>query len=352
MDGRPPGFVYWFAMRHAVRLLLLLPVLAAVALSCDKATPTAPSGSTLAISASPSKIGLTGTSTITVIGRQPNGSAMREGTEIRLSASIGSIEPLVLMNNDGVATATLRGDGRKGAATVAAQTGTASGGGGGAAGTGSSTGSLSVSTTVQIGETDDTKPTLIVSASPSTVPVGGSSRITIIARNSDGSAAAAGQTVILTTTFGTLNPSRPTTQSDGTATSTLNVGNESGTAKVTAILGTSEAATVDVTIRDAATDIELLPDVVNLSPSGGSLTFQAFVINSQNQPIAGAAVNFSSIGTLEGGNVAFTDSTGTATKKITYTQDDLRGLTTFNVKASTPGSTGSLIDDTSKVNVQ
>ena len=320
---------------------MLLAVLFVPVLGCDKATPVAPEGTILTVSASPSKIGPNGASTITVVGRKPNGSALNPGTEIRFSTTLGSVTPPVAETQDGVATATLIADGRIGAAevTVAAASTTAK-------------------VSVQIGETDTTKPTLLVSVSPSTVPVEGQATITVIARGSDGSLLGAGHEIILTTTLGSLSPSRPTTRSDGTATATLRAGKEAGTATVTAILGSSAAATATVTIRDAATDIAIQanPATVSRSATTTEIILSAFVTNSLGQPLNGAPVTFfSEVGTLEDTNVEFTDSTGRAEKKLTVRSQDLPAAppvsTTFTVRATTPGGTGTLIEDEETIRV-
>lgn len=203
MDAPPPRFVYWNAMKYVMRPLLLSLVFVAV-LGCDKATPTAPSGSTLAISASPSVIGLNGTSTITVIGRQPNGSPMREGTEVRLSSTLGTVTPLVTFNRDGNAIATLRGDGRTGAATVTAQAGTATGGttGGEGGSGGTSSGSLSVQTTVQIGEAATS---ITLQATPTNIPSTGNSTVQLLAVvRGSGGRPLANAAVNFQTEYGTL----------------------------------------------------------------------------------------------------------------------------------------------------
>lgn len=113
-------------------------------LACDSATPTAPSGTILTITASPSQISLNGTSQITVIGRRPDGNPLNPGTEVFFSTNLGSITPAVTtVDGAGVATATLRGDGRVGTANVVASVTVNSGGGGGGEGGeggGSSTG--------------------------------------------------------------------------------------------------------------------------------------------------------------------------------------------------------------------
>jgi len=61
-------------MRQLAGPVLLLTLLVP-ALGCDKATPVAPTGTTLVISASPASIPTnTGSSTITVVARKANGS--------------------------------------------------------------------------------------------------------------------------------------------------------------------------------------------------------------------------------------------------------------------------------------
>lgn len=322
-------------MRHAVRSLSAV-ALFLFAVGCDKATPVAPDGTTLTLSANPARIGLNGSSTVTIVGRKPNGSPLNPGTEIRLSTDRGSIDPIVSTNDSGVATATLRGDGRAGTATITAATGDAS-----------------VTTTVQVGESPETRPTLIISASPNNIPVGGTSTVTVIARNGDGTPVSAGQTVILTSTLGTISPSRPTTRSDGTAVATLNAGNQSGTAEITAILGSSEAARTNVTIRDAATDINVQASPSSINRTGGTITLTAFVTNSLGQPLAGAPVTFESErGSLDDNDVEFTNSSGQATKILNVTEQQLTGVTSFTVTASTPGGTGTLLEDTATIRVQ
>jgi adhesin/invasin len=315
----------------------LLAGLAGV-VACDKATPVAPSGTVLAISANPTRIGLTGRSTIRVTGRKPDGNPLNPGTEIRLSSSLGTIEGVVAVDNDGSATATLRGDGRSGAATVTATTGD---------------GTTTVTTIVQIGESDDTRPTLLVTVSPNTLPVEDTAQVTVIARNSDGSPVSAGQTVILTANLGSLSPSRPQTRNDGTAVSTFNAGSQAGTATITAILGASAPATATVTIRDAATAISVQANPQSVPRGDSTVTLQAFVTNSQGLPLQGAAVTFESQrGTLDP-VIDFTDTSGVATATLTLRTSDLpAGVNSFTVTASTPSGTGTLLEDDTTIAVR
>lgn len=216
-------------MKYAVRSLLL-SVLFVAALGCDKATPTAPSGSILTISANPAVItSATGTSTISVTGRRSNGGPLADGTEIRLSTNLGTIQPIVTLDRNGEATATLRGDGRVGKATVTASAGTTSGGSGGSGGSagsagggGSTSGILSASIDVEIGSSATT---INLQPTPTTLPANGG-RVTLLAivRDSRGQPMA-GQGVNFTTDLGQL-ASRGTlvlTNAQGEARDTLTV---------------------------------------------------------------------------------------------------------------------------------
>jgi len=174
-----------------------------------------------------------------------------------------------------------------------------------------------------------------------------------VARNADGTSVGAGQTVILTTTLGSLDPQRPTTKADGTASSTLNAGNQAGSATVTAIMGTSDAATAQVTIRDGAADVSVQANPSTVPSQGGTLALSAFVTNAQGQALQGAPVTFQSErGTLSTAGVTFTDTTGLASNSLTLTQQQLAGVTSFLVTATTPDPTGHLLTATTTITVQ
>lgn len=336
-------------MKRSLTLSLLAALLVVAAFACDSANPVAPSGTILIISASPTQIELTGTSTVTVTGRRPNGSPLARGTEIRFSTNLGTIDGIVSVDGNGIAVATLQGDGRSGTATVTASTGSGTSGTDGEGGT---TGAVSVTVDVQIGESDATKPTLLVSASPDNIAVEGTSTITIIGRKSDGSPVAGGQEVILTTTLGSLDPARPVTQSDGTTTSTLTAGAQAGTATVTAILGASDPATTQVTIRQAATDISIQANPASITTAGGSINLTAFVTNAQGEPNQGSAVTFATQrGTLETEGVVITGSDGAATNTLTVDQNDLNNVTEFKVFARTPNGAGIQIEAEATIKV-
>lgn len=109
-------------MRRLALLLLAVPLLVS---ACDSASPVAPQGTILTISASPTQITSIGSATIRVVALKPNGTPVSPGTVIRLSSTLGDIEPTVETDEQGEAFGTLRGTGRKGTATVTASTGSA-----------------------------------------------------------------------------------------------------------------------------------------------------------------------------------------------------------------------------------
>lgn len=322
------------------RLALCSLALLALSLTtaCDKATPVAPNGTILVVTANPSRIGLNGSSTITVVGRKPDGSALNPGTEVRFSTDRGTIDPIGIIQ-DGTTTATLRADGRAGTAKVTATTGNSN-----------TMGTIDV----QIGESSDTKPTLLVSANPNDIPVNGTSTITVIARNSDGSPVSAGQTIVLTSTLGTLNPSRPTTRSDGTATSTLSAGVLSGTSTITAVLGASDAATTTVSIRDAATSIALTADPSAVQDGvATTVTLSALVINGQGLALTNAPVTFTTETGRLSATVVNTGSDGVAEATLTLAAGDFSGVgTSITVTAKTPAGNGQFITDTFDITVR
>jgi hypothetical protein len=179
-------------MKNALLWTLVLTLAVLTGLACDSANPVAPSGTTLTISASPNQISLDGTSTITVIGRQPNGNPLASGTEIRFSTNLGTIDPVIAeADGNGRARAILRGDGRAGTATVQATTtgGSLGGGGGGdseegGGSGGGTTSGASVSIDVEIG-----RPVGSVSlqATPASVPESGAMvQLLALVRDQDG----------------------------------------------------------------------------------------------------------------------------------------------------------------------
>jgi hypothetical protein len=112
-------------MRVSATVLSLVLVLGAGA-ACDKVSPVAPTGTTLSVSVSPSQIAASGeTATVRVIALRANGTPVTPGTEVRLEPPLGTITPIVEVDDTGSAMGELIGDGRVGMATVTARSGAA-----------------------------------------------------------------------------------------------------------------------------------------------------------------------------------------------------------------------------------
>lgn len=252
MDGRPPPSVYFLAMKssRAGIPLALLALTGALlgALGCGKATPVAPSGSLLALSANPGRIiSPTGTSTITAVATKASGQPVDPGTQIRFDTDLGTIGTIASTNGNGEATVTLKGDGRVGMATIHASTGTIA----------------PVMIMVQIGTAAGS---LTLQATPSSVPEsGGTIMLTALVRDDTG-APLPGISVNFSSQVGTLRSggSFVTSNIGGIATDTL---------KVSAIdVSTLGSNTFTVTAQAAG--------------SGGMLMSQTFSVTIARAPVA------------------------------------------------------------------
>lgn len=343
--------------RATATVVAVLALLVLVQVACDKAAnPLAPAATVVTVTASPSRIALTGESArITVIGIKPDGNPVNPGTQFTLTTTNGLLRPagaacsssttvtLVEADGSGQARAELCGDGEVGDAEVTAALTNVSGGGE----TGSGT------ATVRIGESDTSQPSVLISANPSVIPVGGESVITLIGRSADGSSVAAGSRIRLTADLGTLrctsafscpgesaNPcTAACTNSRGEAEAIYTAGERSGAGEITAILGSGEAAMVAVDIN-AAIDALTLNSSRNSVPrnsAGETITFTAFLNDALGTPLSGILVRFTSdVGELSSTSVS-SNSQGEATTTLTVTDVDLQGIPeggTFRVTAT------------------
>lgn len=323
----------------------LLAIVAFVGLSCSEGNPVAPNGTILTISTSSNRIAANGSAVITVTGRRPDGNPIAEGTDVFFSTTLGTISPTMAeAGTNGQVTAILVGDGRIGASTVTASLDGTRGGGTTGGGdddddsTGAS-GATTVSISIQLGAT----PTLTVVANPDNIPTEGTSTITIIARNEDGSAVDPGQRVNLVSNLGSLNPSNPQLDGNGRATSTLRAGTQSGTARVQAFLA-GVTAEGSLTIRDAAAalSLEIASDSTQTSVrrglSANAVKLVASVLNSQGLALQGVGVQLSTpLGQLSTA-LGTTNSQGQVTTTLTI--DGATIDLTVNaivVTATTPG---------------
>ncbi len=323
--------------------LLFLGLCACTLLACDSANPVAPSGSVLSVNANPTQINLSGESSrITVTGFKPDGNPLNPGTQILLStdlgdlfnaASGGNLISTIEVGDNGQAIAFLRGDGRQGPATVTATLTTG--------------GDVTAMAMVQVGAGDTDRPTLVLSANPSIIDVLETSRIDILARNSDSTPLGAGQRIRLTSNLGTLHAtdsSRDTTvinsvdtDSNGEAVVYFRAGDQNGTGQVSAIVGTSVEEVENIEIRDAAADFSFVVDDEDIPQGGATITLTATVVNARGEAVQSTLVRFESVGAsgvFSPGPSDVTDGLGVAEVTLTLVEADLENVTSFEVRAT------------------
>jgi hypothetical protein len=329
-------------------------VLAAVALmpGCDRPTPVAPEGTTLSISANPTRIELNATSSITVIARRSDGTPVNDGTVINLSTTLGSIDATAETDDAGVAVAILQGGDRVGTATVRASSGA----------------STEVSTDVEVGSVAGV---LSLEANPNSISQDAASTdISLVA--------------VVQDEFGSLLPSVPVTFSTeigslasggaavftdtaGQALDTLTVRREelSGltepfftvTVRATGEGGTviEESVDIDVLGGPASMFFQATPTSVS-SEVGGVVDLLAGVRDGSGDPLAGVNVNFlTEIGSLASGGVPIeTGPDGLASDVLTVTPADLAGFvgSTFTVRAQAAGFGGLVLEQTATIRIQ
>jgi len=326
--------------------LLVLGLISGL-LGCGKANPVAPSGSTVTLSANPSELtSPTGTSTITAVVRKPNGT-VAAGVEVRFTASLGTIDTLVATNSGGIATATLRGDGRSGTATVNAAV---------------DGGATATALMVPIG---GGAKTIFLQAVPASISAaGGTAQLVALVRDATGQPAA-GVLVNFITNVGRVSRLTATTNTSGEATTTLiitpsDVTNQTSVSVSATAVGSdgtpqTAMATVALLNPNAAASISVSanPGQISVAALPVTITLRAVVLNSQGLPLSGVNVFFSStLGKVVSTGAQPTDNNGIATDTLQVNKGDVpAGTTQFTVTAQVPGAGGVLISGTTVVNV-
>jgi hypothetical protein len=292
--------------------LLLLPIIAA---GCDKAAnPVAPSGSVINLSASPARIGPNGESTLTITGFRPDGNRLNPGTQVRLSATLGNLSAsIVEIGSDGFTTAKLRGDGRTGDATVSAKL---------------TTDSTESTVTVNIGAA---KPTVTIVVENNQIDPKDTTFVTFFARDENNLSVGAGEVIQVAATLGSLTVNgrevtSVTTDSAGRAVARYEAGEDAGTAKISAFMGSSDLATSDITIRDAEARLVVSYNPLSVAVNE-KVTVTAVVLNSAGRPAQGILVIFS----------ATADGTFAPTSQVTGTNGQV--ISVFTLTDTNPATT-------------
>jgi len=192
--------------------------------------------------------------------------------------------------------------------------------------------------------------TITVAANATTVPTNGSVGLTAFVNESGGTPVQNGTTVRFTTTLGTVTPSEAQT-TNGVAVATFQAGTSSGVAEVHAIsggaAGTSGSGTtatttnvVRITVGSAAASkISVRANPSTVPASGGTVDISASVTGganaTDNNPVPGVPVSFSTTAGILSSPTAITDQNGVAQVTLSTTK---KATVTASAGAATPAT--------------
>jgi hypothetical protein len=217
----------------------LVVALLAATVACDKVPLGAPSQAIITVSAATRSLNIGGSTEITAFVAESGGTAVQNGTSVRFTTTLGTVDPVEVQTRNGLAVTTLRAGTVSGVAQVRATSGSATGG----------TGETQTNR-VEVSIGAATVAALSLAASTTTVPSnGGTITLTALVADAVGNRVP-GVVVAFTTTAGTLSSSNPTTDANGEAVVQLTTNR---TATVSARTGAGDAARTGSAVINVAT---------------------------------------------------------------------------------------------------
>lgn len=237
---------------RALLCLITLPLV-----TCDRVPLTAPTGSTLTLSASTTRLQANETATITAVVVEASGTAPQNGTMVTFTASLGAMEPQEAPTANGLARATFRAGSTSGTARINALSG-----------------GTSNEEVLEILVGGAGTSAVLVRAEPSSVPNTGGT-VTIIATVTDEVGnRLAGLPVTFSADNGRLSSGAAVTDGNGEARTTLTT---NATTVVTAAAG-GQTGTFTVNAIDqgaVAVTLTATPNPVAVAGQQGLVTFAA-----------------------------------------------------------------------------
>jgi adhesin/invasin len=248
-------------------------LVAVAAVACDTVPLTAPTKSTISISAANRIVPMGGTTEVTAFVLEESGTAVQNGTSVRFTATLGRVEPAEVQTRNGYAVATFVAGDSSGLAQVRAVSGGASGGEGDTA-----------TNMVEITVGGAAATVVVLNASPSNVPpVGGT--VTMIAAVLD---ANGNRLRNLPVTFsadrGTLSATVANTDANGEARVQLTTNQET---IVTARAGAATTAATFTVRVDDTVKVELANPAI-----GPTNPLQLKVTPASGTPVVNVTVDF------------------------------------------------------------
>jgi hypothetical protein len=330
-------------MRALLKYSALVAVVALLA-ACDKVPLLAPNGSTISLSANATTVPAGGTVGLTAFVSESSGTPVQNGTSVRFTTTLGTVTPADAQTTNGLAVATFQAGNGSGVAEIHAISGAA----GGTTGTGATATTANV---VKITVGVAAVKTVTVTSTPTSVgPNGGAVTVAATVVDPNG-ASLPGIPVTFSADHGSVNPGTATTDSSGTATTTLSTGVET---KVTATAGTV-SGTATVTLRSGpGVTLDCAPATgtgscaaIAASDSSNTATVTFTVAKAtSSSPLRDVTLDFGDgtsqgLGTLSGGSV-----------KVSHTYNATSGSTaSYTATARATDAEGERSNASAQVNV-
>ena len=264
-------------------------LLAAGAAACDKVPLLAPSGSTINLTASTRVLPVNGSTGLTAFVTESGGTPVQNGTTVRFTTTLGSVQPVETQTVNGIAVALFQAGGSSGVAEIHALSGNAGGSGGTGTGTGTGTTTSTAANVVMITIGSAAVNTVTLRANPGSVGPGGGS-VELIA-NVVGESGNGLQSIPVTFNAdqGVLSVQTVPTDANGEARTVLTTGQKTS---VTATAGTKTSTAVVVDTR--------LGPGITITCAAGTANCAAVAASSSNNTAS----------------VVFTVSKGTGTSNL------------------------------------
>jgi hypothetical protein len=227
----------WLSAGSRVRVAALA-VLVMAGGACDKMPLTAPTESTIQISAAPT-VPLNGSVDVVATVIEGSGTPVQNGTLVSFTATLGHVEPSETRTENGKVTVKFVAGTQSGMATVTALSGAATGPSTGP----ETTAPLGASVNIKVGGA--AAKTVTLRADPATVPnTGGTVTLTALVLDDNGGALS-GVPVAFSASAGHLQSSSVNTNPSGEASTTLTT---PGAATVTATAGAVTSEKVEIAV--------------------------------------------------------------------------------------------------------
>jgi PKD domain-containing protein len=276
---------------------------AAVCMTCDSVPLTAPTNSTIVLTAGTRVLPIGGSTTLTAEVIEPAGTAVHNGTTVRFLTSLGRIEPAEAQTRNGIATATFFAGEDSGVAEVRASSGGASNGSTPSTGTGTNGNGGTTTTTpttaftITIGAA--AIETVTVRANPSTVSQNGGTVQVVATVAGTGGRLLANIPVTFSATHGTLSNGTAVTDAAGEAQVTLNTNADTD---VTATAGTKTSTAAKITVLPAPSI--LLTCTVGASGSCASISTGETVTFTATRAMGSSVISSSTLDFGDGQSVS------------------------------------------------